>query len=106
MTNVKMSRVLFFQASSFNEDWHRQMIHAVAVAQKMGRKPITKIPRRGVGLVSRSCPLARALGPDTSVGGWTYDNFDRGIWGVHLPKTVERFVTNFDTGKYPWLEQK
>lgn len=33
---VKMSRVLFFQASSFHENWETQMIHAVAVAQRMG----------------------------------------------------------------------
>ena len=65
-----------------------------SIRHRLGKKNINKLPKGNIGHNS-SCVLANAIGCDLTELIW--------VTGIDLTKRLDKFIGNFDEGKYPWL---
>ena len=64
------------------------------IRKDQGREPLKAMPK-GLWASASNCPIARAIG--SSVGSTTTK-------GVLLSKAIQQFISKFDSGGYPELD--
>ena len=79
------------------------------IRRKLGMKNISKLPR-GVPQDPTYCPLAKATGLEVLDGGYYTNTSEqtKKLGGIfhRYSKAAQRFIDNFDNGKYPHLVLK
>ena len=85
----------------------RVLNYVNGLRKTLGKKPLKNIPK-GLRMGLDSCPIAIALDVkgETEVVEdriWVYDRNGKNLIDVDTPSYIQRFITDFDNGKYPKL---